>query len=219
MHAHGTMAKATQPPIPKINNNIRMLKSSSPIMDPSMSVLLSPRKLIMLFSRPLVKQTLWSSSLLIVAMLLVSCSEYGVPAKLKVGDAVPHSQNRVLQAGEDWREVTTMDTRVNLYRWRIADLIAEKKPFIVVFGTPQHCTICVDQLSRVAMVEEKYGERFAFIHVDGYKDNDVWVAWGVKGEPWTFVVDGSGQVRHIFQGQTETSLLEDQVLSLLGAAV
>lgn len=219
MHAHGTMAKATQPPIPKINNKIRMLKSSSPIMDPSMSVLLSPRKLIMLFSRPLVKQTLWSSSLLIVAMLLVSCSEYGVPAKLKVGDAVPHSQNRVLQAGEDWREVTTMDTRVNLYRWRIADLIAEKKPFIVVFGTPQHCTICVDQLSRVAMVEEKYGERFAFIHVDGYKDNDVWVAWGVKGEPWTFVVDGSGQVRHIFQGQTETSLLEDQVLSLLGAAV
>ncbi len=184
-----------------------------------MSVLLSPRKLIMLFSRPLVKQTLWSSSLLIVAMLLVSCSEHGVPAKLKVGDEVPHSQNRVLQAGEDWREVTTMDTRVNLYRWRIADLIAEKKPFIVVFGTPQHCTICVDQLSRVAMVEEKYGERFAFIHVDGYKDNDVWVAWGVKGEPWTFVVDGSGQVRHIFQGQTETSLLEDQVLSLLGAAV
>ena len=173
----------------------------------------------MLFSRFLVKQTLWSASLLIVAMLLISCSEYGVPAKLKVGDNVPQSHNRVLKAGEDWRAVTTMDTRVNLYRWRIADLIAEKKPFIVVFGTPQHCTICVDQLSRVAMVEEKYGERFAFIHVDGYKDNDVWVAWGVKGEPWTFVVDGSGQVRHIFQGQTETSLLEDQVLSLLGAAV
>ena len=152
-------------------------------------------------------------------MLLISCSEYGVPAKLKVGDNVPQSQNRVLKAGEDWREVTTMDTRVNLYRWRIADMIAEKKPFIVVFGTPQHCTICVDQLSRVAMVEEKYGERFAFIHVDGYKDNDIWVAWGVKGEPWTFVVDGRGQVRHIFQGQTETSLLEDQVLSLLGGAV
>ena len=173
----------------------------------------------MLFSISFLKQTLWGVTLLIVAMLLVSCSEHGVPAKLKVGDEVPHSQNRVLQAGEDWRKVTTMDTRVNLYRWRIADLIAEKKPFIVVFGTPQHCTICVDQLSRVAMVEEKYGERFAFIHVDGCIDNDVWVAWGVKGEPWTFVVDGSGQVRQVFQGQTETSLLEDQVRSLLGGAV
>ena len=219
MHVHGTMAKATQPPIPKINNKIRMLKSSSLIVNPSMSIFLSPRKLIMRFSISFLKQTLRGATLPIVAMFLISCSEYGVPAKLKVGDAVPHSQNRVLQAGEDWREVTTMDTRVNLYRWRIADLIAEKKPFIVVFGTPQHCTICVDQLSRVAMVEEKYGERFAFIHVDGYKDNDIWVAWGVKGEPWTFVVDGRGQVRHIFQGQTETSLLEDQVLSLLGGAV
>jgi len=173
----------------------------------------------MLFSKSFVKQTLWGAALLTVAMLLISCSEHGVPAKLKVGDDVPQSHNRVLKAGQDWREVTTMDTRVNLYRWRIADLIAEKKPFIVVFGTPQHCSMCVDQLSRVAMVEEKYGERFAFIHVDGYKDSDILVAWGVKGEPWTFVVDGRGQVRHVFHGQTETSLLEDQVRSLLGGAV
>ena len=166
----------------------------------------------------LVKQILSCAALPSAAMLLISCSEYGVPKKLKVGDDVPHSQNRVLEPGEDWRTVTTMDTRVNLYRWRIADLIAQKKPFIVVFGTPQHCTICVDQLSRVAMVEEKYGERFAFIHVDGYKDNNIWVDWGVKGEPWTFVVDDRGQVRQIFQGQTDTSLLEDQVRSLLAGA-
>ena len=205
--------------MPKINNKIRMLRSSSFIINPLVLVLLSPDGLIMFVSWSLVKQILWGAAPLSAAMLLISCSEYGVPAKLKVGDNVPQSQNRVLKAGEDWRAVTTMDTRVNLYRWRIADLIAEKKPFIVVFGTPQHCTICVDQLSRVAMVEEKYGERFAFIHVDGYKDNAIWVAWGVKGEPWTFVVDGRGQVRHIFQGQTETSLLEDQVRSLLGGAV
>ena len=97
-----------------------------------------------------------------------------------------------------WRRVTTMDTRVRLYRWRIADLLAEGKPFIVVFGTPQHCTSCVDQLSRVAMVEEQYGEHFAFVHVDGYKDNAVWVEWGIKGEPWTFVVDQHGRVRKVF---------------------
>jgi hypothetical protein len=75
--------------------------------------------------------------------------------------------------------------------------------------------MCVDQLSRVAMVEEKYGERFAFVHVDGYKDNAVWVEWGIKGEPWTFVVDGRGRVRQVFAGQTEVALLEDQVRALL----
>ena len=150
-----------------------------------------------------------------IMLLLAGCAEHGVPKKLAVGDAVPLSRNRILMPDEDWRNVTTMDTRVRLYRWRIADLVAEKRPFIVVFGTPQHCTICVDQLSRVALVEEKYGERFAFVHVDGYRDNAIWVDWGVKGEPWTFVVDTRGRVRQVFPGQTETSLLEDQVKRLL----
>lgn len=158
------------------------------------------------------------TSMASMALLLGACSEHGVPKKLKVGDAVPASRNRILEPGADPRSVTTMDTRVRLYRWRIADLIEQQRPFIVTFGTPQHCTICVDQLARVAQVEEKYGERFAFVHVDGYKDNAIWVDWGVKGEPWTFVVDRRGRVRQVFPGQTEISLLEDQVKSLLAEA-
>lgn len=158
------------------------------------------------------------ASMALLALPLSACSEYGVPKKLKIGDLVPASRNRILEPGADPRSVTTMDTRVRLYRWRIADLIEQGRPFIVVFGTPQHCTICVDQLSRVAWVEEKYGERFAFVHVDGYKDNSIWVDWGVKGEPWTFVVDRRGRVRQVFAGQTEVSLLEDQVKFLLAGA-
>jgi hypothetical protein len=158
------------------------------------------------------------AALVTLALLLSACSEHGVPKRLKVGDAVPMSRNRILEPGADWHSVTTMDTRVRLYRWRIADLIEQKRPFIVVFGTPQHCSICVDQLSRVALVEETYGERFAFVHVDGYRDNAIWVDWGVKGEPWTFVVDRRGRVRQVFSGQTETALLEDQVKSLLTEA-
>lgn len=152
---------------------------------------------------------------LLLVLGLGACSHDGLAPKLRVGDAVPRSHNRVLAPGEDWRRVTTMDTRVKLYRWRIADLLQQRQPFIVVFGTPQHCTSCVDQLSRVAMVEEKYGERFAFVHVDGYKDNAVWVDWGIKGEPWTFVVDRKGRVRKVFPGQTEIALLEEQVRALL----
>jgi len=155
------------------------------------------------------------ATVLATSMLISACSHDGLAPKLGVGDAVPRSQNQVLAPGGDWRRVTTMDTRVRLYRWRIADLLAQRQPFIVVFGTPQHCTSCVDQLSRVALVEEKYGEQFAFVHVDGYKDNAVWVEWGIKGEPWTFVVDGQGRVRKVFPGQTETALLEEQVRALL----
>jgi hypothetical protein len=150
------------------------------------------------------------------ALVLASCKgEGGLQAKVKVGDLAPKSDNRVVLRDDEWHQVSTMDTKVRLYRWRIADLIEQHKPFLVVFGTPQHCTMCVDQLTRVAVMEEKYGERFAFVHVDGYKDSAVWVEWGVKGEPWTFLVDAKGVVRRVFPGQTELSLIEGEIETLL----
>jgi len=153
------------------------------------------------------------------ALALASCKgEGGLTAKVRVGDLAPKSQNRIVANDDDWHRVSTMDTRVRLYRWRIADLIEQHKPFLVVFGTPQHCTMCVDQLTRIAVLEETYGQRFAFIHVDGYKDNAVWVEWGVKGEPWTFLVDGKGVVRKVFPGQTELSLIEEEIEGLLKEA-
>jgi hypothetical protein len=153
------------------------------------------------------------------ALALVSCSgEGGLKAKVGVGDLAPKSENRVVARDADWHQVSTMDTKVRLYRWRIADLIEQNRPFLVVFGTPQHCTMCVDQLVRVAVLEEKWGERFAFVHVDGYKDNAVWVEWGVKGEPWTFLVDAKGVVRKVFPGQTELSLIEGEIETLLKEA-
>ncbi len=157
------------------------------------------------------------SSVFVTVMLLAACSEHqtGWRPKIGVGDRVPKSQNLTVSNVDDWYQVSTMDTKVPLYRWRIADLVQQGKPFLVVFGTPQHCTMCVDQIVRVAVMEEKYGDRFAFIHVDGYKDNAVWVEWGVTGEPWTYVVDGKGKVRKVFPGQTELALLEAEVLQLL----
>lgn len=152
-------------------------------------------------------------------LLLVACSgDHGhgvLKAKVGPGDPAPKSENRVVQNVDRWYEVSTMDRKVNLYQWKIADLIAQGKPFLVVFGTPQHCTMCVDQIVRVAVMQEKYGDRFAFIHVDGYKDTEVWVQWGVTGEPWTYLVDARGKVHSVFPGQTEIGLLEDRVQQLL----
>ena len=136
-------------------------------------------------------------------------------AKVGIGDLAPRSSNRTVADPASWHRVSTMDTRVDLYRWEIADLLDRGEPFLVVFGTPQHCTMCVDQIVRVQIMQEKHGDRFAFIHVDGYKDNAVWVEWGVTGEPWTFMVDGGGRVTRVFPGQTEIALLEDEMQRLL----
>lgn len=154
--------------------------------------------------------------LLFAALILAACDHHGgLTAKVKVGDTVPKSQNKVLAPGANQSTVSTLDRKAQLYRWQIADLVEQGRPFLVVFGTPQHCSMCVDQLTRVAYMEEKFGERLAFVHVDGYKDSAVWVEWGVKGEPWTFLVDGKGKVRSIFPGQTELPLLEQEIVRLL----
>ena len=153
------------------------------------------------------------------AVLLAGCGEgagYGaLRAKVGVGDHAPRSHNRTVADPADWHRVSTMDTRVDLYRWDMADLLDGGKPFLVVFGTPQHCTMCVDQIVRVQIMQEKHGDRFAFIHVDGYKDNAVWVEWGVTGEPWTFMVDGQGRISKVLPGQTEIALLEEEMWRLL----
>ena len=136
-------------------------------------------------------------------------------AKVGVGDEAPKSHNRTVTDSVDWHQVSTMDTRVDLYQWEIADLIDRGQPFLVVFGTPQHCTMCVDQIVRVQVMQEMFGDRFAFIHVDGYKNNPVWVEWGVTGEPWTYFVDRHGRVSNVLPGQTELGLLEEEMRRLL----
>ena len=152
-------------------------------------------------------------------LALAGCSEGmgggAFRAGIGVGDEAPRSRNRTVADPADWHQVSTMDTRVDLYRWEIAELLDESRPFLVVFGTPQHCTMCVDQIVRVQVMQEKFGDRFAFVHVDGYKDNPVWVEWGVTGEPWTFLVDGRGKVARVLPGQTELGLLEEEMWRLL----
>ena len=165
------------------------------------------------------RATLLATALGIAGVALTGCGEEAgqgvLRAKVGVGDLVPRSNNRTVADPANWHQVSTMDTKVDLYRWEIADLLDRGKPFLVVFGTPQHCTMCVDQIVRVQIMQEKHGDRFAFIHVDGYKDNAVWVEWGVTGEPWTFMVDGQGKVRSVFPGQTEIALLEGEMRRLL----
>lgn len=153
-------------------------------------------------------------TIFVAAVLAFSlgCNENsGIQPKLQIGDKTPSSQNRTVEDPNQWYEVSTMDTKVPLYKWNIAQLIEQGKPFLAVFGTPQHCTMCVDQIRRVAIMAEQYGERFAFVHVDGYKDNAVWVEWGVTGEPWTYIVNSEGTVTSILPGQTEFGLLAQEI--------
>jgi len=145
---------------------------------------------------------------------LSACSE-GMHPRIGIGDRAPSSANRVLTSGMNWRDTCTMDRPDRLHGMQIAASIRDHKPFLVVFGTPQHCTQCVDQMVRIAVMQEKYGKNFRFIHIDGYKETPIWVKWGVRGEPWTFLVDARGIIRYVYPGPTELALLESSISKLV----
>ena len=216
MHAQGTIARAIAPPSPKMVR-ARIVSSGS-----SCIIFTKQSKYVWMSSIVKLKMKMHRIFSVFAVLLLLSltggCGEkLGVQAKLSVGDQVPKSNNLTVSDPDKWYEISSMDTKVPLYEWKIADLVNQRKPFLVVFGTPQHCTMCVDQITRVAVMAEQYGERFAFVHVDGYKDTSVWVEWGVTGEPWTYLVDSRGTVRSVFPGQTELGLLTLEIDKILNA--
>jgi len=168
---------------------------------------------MIIVQRPL-KLLFNSLSLILILTVVTACSETYGP-DVSRGEYAPASNNKPIPKTGTWRDVCSMDVADKLHRHRIADLRQAQKPFLVVFGTPQHCTMCVDQLVRVASLQEKYGERFAFLHVDGYRDDAVWVEWGIKGEPWTFIVDAQGVVRKVFPGPTDGAVMEQVIDEIL----
>jgi hypothetical protein len=102
------------------------------------------------------------------------------------------------------------------YSTSIADAVHAHRPFVVVFATPKYCAseLCGPMLN-IAKRVSKHFPKVTFIHVEIYKlpRNGVLPAdptslpestpvreWGLRSDPWTFVVDGHGRVSAKFEG-------------------
>src|SRR5262249_45967244 len=95
-----------------------------------------------------------------------------------------------------------------LHQVRIADAIAQGKPQLIVFATPQFCTtrMCGPVVDIVRTLLPTYGKRVAFIHQEiwqDFADKKVFPTveeWRLFTEPWIFVVEGQGIIRAKFEG-------------------
>lgn len=119
------------------------------------------------------------------------------------------------------------------YEMSIADALASGKPFVVSFATPAFCQtrLCGPSLDTVKSVAKDYPS-VTFINVEPYKmkfesgslqpeldaSNQLqpadWTnAWGLRSEPYTFVVSADGTVAAKFEGV----LAADELRSALDA--
>lgn len=141
-----------------------------------------------------------------------------------VGSAAPRSRNLIAREVKDLRQIDT-STRPDprLHQVRIADAIAQGKPQVIVFATPQFCTsrMCGPVVDIVRQLLPKYVNRVAFTHQEIWQDfasKQVFPTveeWRLDSEPWIFVVDRQGIVRAKFEGLVTVRELESAVQQIL----
>ena len=146
------------------------------------------------------------------------------PATPAIGAAAPLSRNRIATDVEDLREIDTSSAPdPRLHHVRIADAIAQHKPQMIVFATPQFCTsrMCGPVVDIVRGLLPRYGDRVAFTHQEIWQDFPnqkpfpTVTEWRLQSEPWIFVVDGEGIIRNKFEGLVTVRELEASLQQVL----
>lgn len=160
------------------------------------------------------------------------------PRVLAVGDAAPVSDTPTLATvGGDVAKLSTDDEPVErFYESSIADALAAKQPFVVVFATPKFCASaqCGPTLDRVKPIAAAHPD-LTVINVEPYQLQDVegqlqpvlsegggltpaaaTLEWKLLSEPWIFVVDGDGIIRASFEGIVSEAELEAAFAEVTG---
>lgn len=147
-----------------------------------------------------------------------------------IGDSVPASRNPTTRDADDLSEITTHDPPVpDFYRLTVAEAVEQGRPTLVVFSTPMFCIsrMCGPVTDVVTSLHERYAGRLTFIHVEPF---DLGVArsegrlvpaetlreWGLRTEPWVFLLGDDGRVAARFEGPVTEGELQRAVEALLG---
>ena len=102
----------------------------------------------------------------------------------------------------------------DLYRLTVAEALDSGTPTVVSFATPAFCrsATCGPQVDVITALKNRLSGRANFIHIEVYEDphevTDLSQArlvremaeWGLKSEPYTFILDRHGRVAAKFEG-------------------
>ncbi len=148
------------------------------------------------------------------------------PHGLAVGATPPPTANRTLATEPDLARLSS-DARPDpdLYRLTVDEAAASGRPTVVLFSTPGFCQsrICQPVTDEVKAVKGLFGDRVNFIHIEVYKSFDPLVladelaAWGLKTEPWVYVLDAAGRVAERLEGSVTAAELGPILTRLTGA--
>ena len=134
-----------------------------------------------------------------------------------VGAPAPRSDTPTLATAPAARITTSRPPDLPLLRYSVAESLAAHKSFVVTFATPKFCTsrTCGPVVDVVEAARRRFAARgIRFIHVEVFQDNDPargynrWMLqWGLRSEPWVFLVGRDGRVKAKFEGSVSEAEL------------
>ena len=148
-------------------------------------------------------------------------------ASVAVGAMAPASATPTLASvhGAFSKLTTRVPPDRALLRYSIAGSLAAHSPFVVTFATPRYCTsrTCGPVVDVVEYARRQFAVRgVRFIHVEVFTRNrpalgyNRWMRqWGLRSEPWTFLVGRDGRIKAKFEGSVSVRELEAAIRRLL----
>jgi hypothetical protein len=145
-----------------------------------------------------------------------------------IGSPAIPSKNLTVKDNPELKQITSDGVPdPDLYQLSIADAIAAKKPFLVAFSTPAFCktAVCGPNLEVIKTIKNELKGQVNFIHVEVYPypfSDSAQVGrrvpsmeeWNLLSEPWTFLVDGNGQIAAKYEGGITFAELEPALKQL-----
>ena len=140
-----------------------------------------------------------------------------------VGDRAFPSKTPTLADAPAEKLTTRNPPDTELLRVSVADALARKEAFVVVFATPKFCEsrTCGPVVDVVDAVRRRV-PGIEFIHVEIYEENNPalgvnrWVQeWKLPTEPWIFLVGRDGRIKAKFEGAVSERELEAAVRRFL----
>jgi hypothetical protein len=141
-----------------------------------------------------------------------------------IGSPAPQSRNLIASDVPQLRQIdTSSQPDPRLHQVRIADAIAQRRPQLIVFATPQFCTsrMCGPTVEIVRTLLPSFGKRVAFTHQEIWQDfaeKKVFATveeWRLKSEPWIFLVNRDGIIDAKFEGLVTNYELEKALEKIL----
>ena len=134
-----------------------------------------------------------------------------------VGARAPRSDTPTLATAPAAQITTSTPPDLPLLRYSVAQSLTAHAPFVATFATPQFCTsrTCGPVVDVVEAVRKQFAARgIRFIHVEVFDHNDPtrgynrWMRqWGLRSEPWVFLVGRDGRVKAKFEGSVSQAEL------------